>query len=185
MVIKYAFQNNLHLIKARITATRYMKKYMERPAPLPDTETHSEGFRANRAARQTVLHEDYVELIADLLDEGQEARQVDLAERLGVSQPTVAKMLVRLGQEGLVVRKPYRGIFLTPAGREMADKVKARHRVVETFLLALGVSPDNARIDAEGLEHYVGTETLEAFRIAMRADISNFMKKARNNDSPA
>nr|WP_319792576.1 manganese-binding transcriptional regulator MntR [Acetobacter senegalensis] len=147
---------------------------------LPDAETHSEGFRANRAARQNVLVEDYVELIADLLDEGQEARQVDLAERLGVSQPTVAKMLTRLTDEGFVARKPYRGIFLTPTGRKLAEEVRNRHRIVEAFLLALGVSPENARIDAEGLEHYVGAETLAAFQTAINADLSQFMTNARN-----
>lgn len=150
----------------------------------PDAETRSEAFRANRAARQNALAEDYVELIADLLDEGQEARQVDLAERLGVSQPTVAKMLTRLSEEGLVARKPYRGIFLSPAGRQMAEDVRHRHRVVEAFLLALGISPDNARIDAEGLEHYVGAETLEAFRVAMEAGLAQFMAKARPPAKP-
>ncbi|GBR26075.1 manganese transport regulator MntR [Kozakia baliensis NRIC 0488] len=146
---------------------------------LLDAETHSEGFRANRRARQNALVEDYVELIADLLDEGQEARQVDLAERLGVSQPTVAKMLIRLTDEGLVARKPYRGIFLTDAGRTMAEEVRVRHRIVESFLLALGVSSENARIDAEGLEHYVGLETLDAFQLAMSAGLVDFMAIAR------
>lgn len=149
------------------------------PDSLPDAETHSEGFRANRAARQNALVEDYVELIADLLDEDQEARQVDLAERLGVAQPTVAKMLSRLADEGLVARKPYRGVFLTQAGREMADAVRARHRIVEAFLLALGISPECARIDAEGLEHYVSAETLTAFQVAMTAGLEQFMVKAK------
>lgn len=151
---------------------------MNTPDMLPDAETHSEGFRANRVARQNALVEDYVELIADLLDEGQEARQVDLAERLGVSQPTVAKMLSRLAGEGLVARKPYRGIFLTQTGRTMAEKARRRHRIVEAFLLALGISAENARIDAEGLEHYVGTETLHAFQIAINAGVDQFMAKA-------
>nr|WP_294917648.1 manganese-binding transcriptional regulator MntR [uncultured Neokomagataea sp.] len=146
---------------------------------LRDAETHSEGFRANRLARQNALVEDYVELIADLLDEEQEARQVDLAERLGVSQPTVAKMLSRLTEEEYVARKPYRGIFLTSKGRHLAETVRARHRVVEAFLLALGVSLESARIDAEGLEHYVGAETLDAFQIAMRAGLADFMAQAR------
>lgn len=148
---------------------------------LPDAETHSEGFRASRVARQHAIIEDYVELIADLLDEGQEARQVDLAERLGVSQPTVAKMLTRLVDEGLVVRKPYRGIFLSLAGRGMAEQVRARHRVVEAFLLALGVSPENARIDSEGVEHYVGAETLDAFQAAMDAGLDRFMREAKGD----
>ena len=48
--------------------------------------------------------EDYVDLIADLIADGGEARQVDIAARLGVAQPTVAKALRRLIAEGLVVQ---------------------------------------------------------------------------------
>ena len=84
-----------------------------------------------------------------------------------MSQPTVAKMLARLVAEGLVTRKPYRGVFLTEAGREVAAQSRARHQTVEAFLRSLGVSAETARIDAEGIEHHVSAETLEAFRKAM------------------
>ena len=135
--------------------------------PLPDAEAHSEGFRQTRAARRGALVEDYVELIAALIEDGNEARQVDIAARLGVAQPTVAKMLARLAAEGLVTRKPYRGVFLTEAGRKVAEESRARHQTVEAFLRSLGVSAETARIDAEGIEHHVSSETLEAFRRAM------------------
>lgn len=46
-------------------------------------------------ARRSALLEDYVQLVADLIENGNEARQVDIAARLGVAQPTVAKMLTR------------------------------------------------------------------------------------------
>jgi DtxR family manganese transport transcriptional regulator len=112
--------------------------------------------------------EDYVELIADLIDDGNEARQVDIAARLAVSQPTVAKMLARLADEGLVSRRPYRGVFLTEAGNRIAQEIRARHQTVEAFLRWLGVSAETARIDAEGIEHHVSSETLQAFRRAMK-----------------
>jgi len=139
-----------------------------RPSPLlPDalvaTELHVEGFKKAREARRSALVEDYVELIADLIDNGGEARQVDIAARLGVAQPTVAKMLKRLAEEGLVAQKPYRGAFLTAAGQALALRSRERHRVVEGVLLALGVEPEIARRDAEGLEHHVSEETLDAF----------------------
>ncbi|AFW02985.1 transcriptional regulator MntR [Gluconobacter oxydans] len=153
-----------------------MERKKSRQKTLLDMETHSEGFRANRAARQKVLVEDYVELISDLLSEGQEARQVDIAGRLGVSQPTVAKMLARLSAEGLVTQKPYRGVFLTNAGQDMASKARHRHGIVEAFLLALGISEENARIDAEGIEHYVGAETLAVFEKALKRGLADFMK---------
>lgn len=133
-------------------------------ASLPDAARHSESFRAMREARRGALIEDYVELIADLIEDGNEARQVDIAARLGVAQPTVAKMLARLVADGLVTRKPYRGVFLTEAGHRVARQSRARHRVVEAFLLSIGVSPETARIDAEGLEHHVSAETLRALK---------------------
>ncbi len=137
---------------------------VRRDEPLPDAEIHSEGFRQTREARRSALVEDYVELIADLIEDGNEARQVDIAARLGVAQPTVAKMLARLAADGLVSRKRYRGVFLTEAGRKVADESRLRHQTVESFLRCLGVSPETARIDAEGIEHHVSGETLEAFR---------------------
>ncbi len=130
---------------------------------LPEAELHSEAFRHMREARRGALVEDYVELIADLIEDGNEARQVDIAARLGVSQPTVAKMLKRLVEDGLVSQRPYRGVFLTETGRELAEASRRRHHVVEAFLVALGVSAATARIDAEGIEHHVSAETLTAF----------------------
>ena len=124
-----------------------------------------ESFRRARAARRSALVEDYVELIADLIDDGGEARQVDIAARLGVAQPTVAKMLKRLAEDGLVAQRPYRGTFLTAAGHALAMRSRERHRRVEQFLLALGIAPDIARRDAEGLEHHVSAETLDAFAL--------------------
>ena len=141
------------------------KSRTPREAPLPDADQHSEGFRRTRAAQRSALLEDYVELIADLIADGGEARQVDIAARLGVSQPTVAKTLQRLTGEGLVARKPYRGVFLTAEGETMARESRERHRTVAAFLLALGVGADVARIDAEGMEHHVSAETLAAFRL--------------------
>ncbi|GJD59340.1 manganese-binding transcriptional regulator MntR [Methylobacterium dankookense] len=131
---------------------------------LVDPEVHVESFRQAREARRSELAEDYVELIADLIGDGGEARQVDIAARLGVAQPTVAKMLKRLSEDGLVQQRPYRGVFLTEAGQILAAQARERHRIVERFLCALGVSPEIARRDAEGIEHHVSGETLEAFR---------------------
>ncbi|AMB46786.1 manganese-binding transcriptional regulator MntR [Methylorubrum sp. Q1] len=133
-------------------------------APLVDAEVHVESFRQAREARRLELVEDYVELIADLIGDGGEARQVDIAARLGVAQPTVAKMLKRLAEDGLVQQRPYRGVFLTPAGQALAEQSRERHRIVERFLRAVGVSAETARRDAEGIEHHVSAETLDAFR---------------------
>jgi len=141
-------------------------------ATLPTTALHAEGFVQVREARRSELVEDYVELIADLIADGREARQVDIARRLGVAQPTVAKALKRLVKEGWAVQRPYRGVFLTPAGEALAREVRARHQTVERFLLALGVDADSARRDAEGIEHHVSASTLEAFEAFLRRETS-------------
>ncbi len=80
---------------------------------LVNVEEHVEGFRQVREAHRRELIDDYVELISDLIREVGEARQVDMAARLGVSQPTVAKMLKRLATMGLIEMIPWRGVFLT------------------------------------------------------------------------
>lgn len=130
---------------------------------LLDASVQVESFRQVREAHRLELIEDYVELISDLIAHEGEARQVDIAERLGVAQPTVAKMLKRLVREGFAVQRRYRGVFLTEAGEALAAASRERHRTVEEFLLALGVPADIARRDSEGIEHHVSPETLEIF----------------------
>ncbi|HUM08160.1 MAG TPA: manganese-binding transcriptional regulator MntR [Acidocella sp.] len=132
-------------------------------AAMPKEEMQARRFRAARQARSEALTEDYVELIADLMATGGEARTVDIARRLGVSHATVVKAMARLKREELVSSKPYRGIFLTETGRELAERVRARHRLVVKLLLAVGVPRDDAEADAEGIEHHVSANTLAAF----------------------
>ena len=135
---------------------------METPI-LVTAELRVDAFKTAREARRSAIVEDYVELIADLIEDSGVARQIDIAGRLGVAQPTVAKMLKRLGDEGLVLQRSGCGTCLTPAGQAIALRSRERHRLVEAFLVALGVGPDIARRDAEGLEHHVSEETLDAF----------------------
>lgn len=122
------------------------------------------GFRQVREAHRYELIHDYVELISHLTDVFGTVRQVDIVVRLGVSQPTVAKMLKKLIILGLIKKSSLRNIFLTHHGVALALKIKKRHRIVESFLLALGVSLDTARRDTEGIEHHVSDETLTLFR---------------------
>lgn len=112
---------------------------------LVNVEEHVEGFRQVREAHRRELIDDYVELISDLIREVGEARQVDMAARLGVSQPTVAKMLKRLATMGLIEMIPWRGVFLTAEGEKLAQESRERHQIVENFLLVLGVSPDDLK----------------------------------------
>lgn len=117
-------------------------------------------FARAREKQAAALLEDYVELIGDLIAEFGEARVADIAERMGVAQPTATKSIARLKREGLATSRPYRGVFLTDAGAAMADRVRARHRTVVEFLIQIGVPENVAELDAEGIEHHVSEVTL-------------------------
>lgn len=135
---------------------------------LPGADEQAEGFGRTRSDHRNEIAEDYVELIADLIDATGEARAVDLASRLGVTSATVNNTIAKLQREGLVHSEPYRSIFLTPDGRALAEHCRWRHRIVYDFLRRLGVSEDVARVDAEGIEHHCSQETLEAFDRLLR-----------------
>ena len=126
-------------------------------------DAQADGFARVRQAHESEMAEDYVELIAELIEVTGEARPVDMAERLGVKPPTVTKNLARLARDGLVRRERYRSIFLTEAGDELAQACRARHRTVVSFLMALGINEEVAQRDAEGIEHHVSGATLRAF----------------------
>jgi DtxR family manganese transport transcriptional regulator len=134
------------------------------PAPdMPAEPTQALRFGKTRTAQSTALLEDYAELIADLLASGGEARPTDIARRLGVSHATAIKTIARLKREGLATARPYRGVFLTAAGEQLAARVKSRHRLVVDMLRAVGVPAEAAEQDAEGIEHHVSDATLDAF----------------------
>ena len=140
---------------------------------LQSAKLRSAAFKRTRADHQVEISEDYVELIAELIDEKGEARGTDIALRLGVANATVVKTLKRLQDQGLVMQEPYRAIFLSVEGWKMAEDGKRKHDIVEKFLLAIGVPEATARIDSEGIEHHVSVETLEAMaRFLIRKPIN-------------
>jgi DtxR family manganese transport transcriptional regulator len=136
---------------------------------LPTEPAQARRFRKTRSAQSAALHEDYVELIADLLASSGEARPTDVARRLGVSHATAIKTISRLKREGLATGRPYRGIFLTDEGHRLALRARARHRLVVDVLVAMGVPAEAAEADAEGIEHHVSDATLKAFAEFLRA----------------
>ena len=134
------------------------------PRPLKAPEVSPEPHRRAREARAEELAEDYVEVIDDLIRQYGEARVVDVAERLGVTHVTVTRTVARVQKQGLVRAERYRSIFLSDAGRKLAERAGRRHGIVLEFLRALGVRDATARIDAEGIEHHVSEHTLQAFQ---------------------
>ena len=124
-------------------------------------EAHYEAFKKVRDAHKTENTEDYLEIIAELLNSKGEARIVDIANELDIAQATANKTIQRLQNQGFVKKEPYRSIFLTLKGQELASISKKRHIVVLTFLKKLGIDPRTAEADAEGIEHHVSDKTLK------------------------
>ena len=118
------------------------------------------SFRKVRNAHRTENTEDYLELVAELLNSKGEARIVDIAEKLGIAQATANKTIQRLHSQGYVKREPYRSIFLTYKGQKIASESKKRHNIVYNFLRNLGLDKNTASEDAEGIEHHVSEKTL-------------------------
>lgn len=108
--------------------------------------------------------EDYVEAIYQQIEANGSCRSVDLVRRFEVTHATVSKTIARLQRDGLVSTEPYRPIDLTAKGKRLANKARKRHEIVERFLLAIGVSPETAAVDSEGIEHHVSRETLAAMQ---------------------
>ena len=118
------------------------------------------SFKKVRNAHKTENTEDYLELIADLLNKNGEARIVDIADQLGIAQATANKTIKRLQLQGYVNKEPYRSIFLTLKGQKIASHSKKRHKIVYDFLINLGVDYQTASADSEGIEHHVSQKTL-------------------------
>ena len=90
-----------------------------------------------------------------------EARIVDIASKLDIAQATANKTIQRLQSQGFIKKEPYRSIFLTLKGQEVASVSKKRHIIVLTFLKNLGLDARTAEADAEGIEHHVSDKTLK------------------------
>lgn len=123
----------------------------------------------NRHARTRTDHaseltEDYVEAIAEFIQELGVCRGVDLAQRFAVSNVTVNRTISRLVRDGFAETVPYGPVTLTEKGRQLAQQSRERHEIVFRFLLVLGVDEETAAADAEGIEHHVSPGTLEAMR---------------------
>lgn len=107
---------------------------------------------------------DYVELIDELRRATGEARGADICKKLGVSHVTVSKTLQRLARDGYVQARPYRSVFLTEKGQELAERSRERHRLMVALLTHIGVPQEVAEADAEGMEHHVSERTFKAIK---------------------
>jgi DtxR family Mn-dependent transcriptional regulator len=90
-----------------------------------------------------------------------------VAEMLGVSRPSAGEMLKRLEAEGLIERGEHKEALLTETGRDRAERVVRKHRIVERLLTDfMGYTPGEAHVQADELGDTFSDEMID--RIAER-----------------
>ena len=120
--------------------------------------------------RSTESREDYLETILILSQEKAYVRSVDVAERLGVTKPSVSRAISLLRTAGMIHMDPRDGaLTLTEEGRQVAEHVYDRHRLLTSVLTMLGVDEEVAAHDACRIEHVISDETMDCLRAHMKA----------------
>ena len=117
---------------------------------------------APRRSAFTRAQEDYLKALYQLHGDERPVPTSDLAERLGISSPSVSEMVLRLSAKGLVEHDRYRGQQLTRDGRKVALELVRHHRLLEMFLVqVLGYSWDEVHDEADRLEHVISEQMEE------------------------
>ncbi len=106
--------------------------------------------------------EDYLERILMLQLEGKNVRSIDIAESFGYSRASVSRAIKNLKNDGYITMNENGFIFLSPTGKEIAQKIYHRHQLLSEFFERLGVPHDIAIKDACKIEHDLSEETFEA-----------------------
>ncbi|MBQ2853896.1 MAG: metal-dependent transcriptional regulator [Oscillospiraceae bacterium] len=106
----------------------------------------------------------YLEAIHVLSGTNGYVRSIDISEYLGYSKPSVSRAMGILRNGGYITVDKDGGITLTDAGREIAEKIYARHTLLTKLLIHIGVSEETAAEDACKLEHAISDESFEALK---------------------
>lgn len=107
--------------------------------------------------------ENYLEAILALSEKGS-VRSIDVAQYLGFSKPSVSRAMSLLRDNGYVVMDENSFLLLTPAGREIAETIYERHRLLTQWLTWLGVPAEIAAEDACKIEHDLSPVTFQALK---------------------
>jgi DtxR family Mn-dependent transcriptional regulator len=116
----------------------------------------------------TVAEEEYLQIIYWLMEAGLPMTGANIARAMQLSPPTVHEMIGRLERDGYVTRGEDKALAFTPEGRDHAEAIVRRHRMIERFLTdVLGVPWDEVHEEAERLEHAMSPVLEERMRAAI------------------
>lgn len=118
--------------------------------------------------------ENYLETILLLEEKKGNVRSIDVATELGFSKPSISRAMGILRQSGLLVIDEGGRLLLTEAGRQKAEAVYERHRVIRRFMmLSLSLPTEIADRDACRIEHVISEETFAAIKRYVTENSSN------------
>lgn len=107
----------------------------------------------------------YLATIMLLVEEHESAKVVEIADILGVTKPSVSKAMSQLLEDGYIDKELYGHITLTEKGRQAAEKVVKKRRMIISYLQhSLGLSKEEASKNACRMEHVISDEMLEGIR---------------------
>ena len=106
----------------------------------------------------------YLETILVLSENNPHVRSIDISEHMGFSKPSVSRAIGLLKSGGYISVDKDGFIKLTELGRDVANKMYDRHKLLTEFLVSLGVSSDTASNDACRIEHHISDESFEAIK---------------------
>ena len=106
----------------------------------------------------------YLETILRLSQTSGYVRAIDVGEEMGYSKPSVSRAMSLLKQGGYIVIDSDGAITLTDAGREIAEKIYARHTLLTNFLISIGVDEETAAEDACKMEHSISDVSFQAIQ---------------------
>jgi DtxR family Mn-dependent transcriptional regulator len=125
-------------------------------------------LRAMSHDQATVAEEEYLQTIFWLQEAGLPMTGANVARAMQLSAPTVHEMIGRLERDGYITRGADKALVFTDHGREHAEGVVRRHRLIERFLTdVLGIPWDDVHEEAERLEHAMSPKLEERMLAAI------------------
>ena len=108
--------------------------------------------------------EDYLKTVYTLFKENGAVRSLDVAERMGVSKPSVSHAVKLLREGGFIVMDDDYMLHLTDLGREIAEKLYERHQYFTERLTDAGVDADTAEAEACKMEHTISEDSFQKLK---------------------
>ena len=108
--------------------------------------------------------EDYLETILMLSQRMGKVRSIDVVNELGFTKASVSIAMKKLRENGYIAVDGEGNLTLLEPGREIAERIYSRHRLLTHFFVQLGVDEQTAAEDACRVEHYISDETFQALK---------------------